>query len=82
MIFLAILVTGDVGDNVRSVEALLSNGSSLCSLPDLPAIHWDHTQSGLVTCGGIFTSRRKCEDVVLIQMMDGCTIGISCALIG
>ena len=52
MIFLAILVTGDVGDNVRSVEALLSNGSSLCSLPDLPYDYYYHTQSGLVTCGG------------------------------
>ena len=52
MIFLAILVTGDVGDNFRSVEALLSNGSSLCSLPDLPYDYYYHTQSGLVTCGG------------------------------
>ena len=52
MIFLAILVTGDGGENKRSVEALWSNGSSLCSLPDLPDDHYVHTQSGLVTCGG------------------------------
>ena len=52
MIFLAILVTGDGGGNERSVEALLSNGSSLCSLPDLPYDYYYHTQSGLVTCGG------------------------------
>ena len=59
MIFLAILVTGDYGDNKRSVEALWSNGSSLCSLPDLPDDHGDHTQSGLVTCGGFYT-RKSC----------------------
>ena len=52
MIFPAILVTGGYGDNQRSVEALWSNGSSLCSLPDLPDIYYHHTQSGLVTCGG------------------------------
>ena len=53
-IFLAILVTGGYGDNRRSVEALWSNGSSLCSLPDLPDDHSVHTQSGLVTCGGYY----------------------------
>ena len=55
MIFLAILVTGGRGDNDRTVEALWSNGSSLCSLPDLPDDHRGHTQSGLVTCGGAYT---------------------------
>jgi len=50
---LAILVTGDRGDNRRSVEALWSNGSSLCSLPDLPFDLYYHIQSGLVKCGGI-----------------------------
>ena len=52
MIYLAILVTGGYGNNMRSVEALWSNGSSLCSLPDLPYDYYYHTQSGLVTCGG------------------------------
>ena len=59
MIFLAILVTGDYGDNKRSVEALWSNGSSLCSLPDLPDDHRGLTQSGLVACGGHYT-RTSC----------------------
>ena len=57
MIYLAILVTGGgSGDNERSVEALWSNGSSLCSLPDMPDVRYYHTQSGLVTCGGGSTS--------------------------
>jgi len=42
----------------ESVEALWSNGSSLCSLPDLPDDHYYHTQSGLVTCGGWYTNTR------------------------
>ena len=51
---LAILVTGGVEDgeieDSTSVEVLLSNGSSLCSLPDMPGRMY-HTQSGLTACG-------------------------------
>ena len=39
----AILITSD-----RSVEVLSLNGSSLCSLPDLPNAHSDPSQSGLL----------------------------------
>ena len=49
---LAIIVTGSLGSMRRSVEVLKDDGSSLCSLPDLPFDHYGHTQSGLVTCGG------------------------------
>ena len=49
---LAIIVTGSFGSNEKSVEVLREDGSSLCSLPDLPNSHYFHTQSGLVTCGG------------------------------
>lgn len=51
---LAIIVTSGVS-NERSVEVLQSDGSSLCSLPDLPNDYFGHTQSGLVTCGGAYT---------------------------
>ena len=35
-----------------SVELLHSDGSPWCSLPDLPEVRWDHTQTGLEACGG------------------------------
>ena len=41
-----------VGSAGKSVELLSSNGSRLCSLPDLPGERWGHSQTGIVTCGG------------------------------
>ena len=35
-----------------SVELLHTNGSRLCSLPNLPYTRRQHTQTGLTTCGG------------------------------
>ena len=40
----------------KSVELFFSNGTRLCSLPDLPGKRWLHSQTGLVTCGGAFIS--------------------------
>ena len=40
----------------KSVELLSSDGTKLCSLPDLPADKYHHSQTGLVTCGGGLTS--------------------------
>ena len=48
-----VLVTGGYGDTESvktSVELLSSNGTRLCSLPNLPEkSHW-HSQTGYVTC--------------------------------
>jgi len=46
-----ILVTG--GDN--SVEALNSNGTHLCNMPDLPDTRYVHSMSGDMLCGGWYT---------------------------
>ena len=54
-LYLAIIVTGSYVSNGQSVEVLREDGSSLCSLPDLPDYYRYHTQSGLVTCGGYRT---------------------------
>ena len=54
LLFPAIIVTGTYFGNSRSVEALREDGSSLCTLPDLPNDYFSHTQSGLVTCGGYY----------------------------
>ena len=35
-----------------SAELLSSNGTRLCALPNLPAERIDHSQTGLLTCGG------------------------------
>ena len=34
------------------MEALLANGTSYCTLPDLPDDRYKHTQDGLTACGG------------------------------
>ena len=49
----AIIITGGSPSGYvgRSVEILRSNGSYWCSLPDLPDLRFQHTQSGLITCG-------------------------------
>ena len=46
------LVTGGEESAGKSVELLSSNGTRLCSLPDLPGERWGHSQTGIVTCGG------------------------------
>ena len=48
------MVSGGKGDgtDLASVELLYTNGSSLCSLPDLPKPRHEHTQNGPMMCGG------------------------------
>ena len=38
--------------NYSSVEVLYSGGAPWCRLPSLPDQRFQHTQAGLVTCGG------------------------------
>ena len=62
---LGIIITGGSGDYYHgtgvSVEVLRANGSSWCSLPDMPQDRQEHTQSGLVACGGFdHSSRASC----------------------
>ena len=52
---LAIIVTGDWGNAKQSVEVLKADGTSWCTLPDLPERRQGHTQSGLIACGGFKT---------------------------
>ena len=55
-----LLVTGGGGvGSSKSVNLLYTNGSLLCSLPDLPDARNEHTQNGLVLCGG-FSNRKSC----------------------
>ena len=57
-----LMVTGGMtgnNDALTSVELLHTNGSHLCSLPNLPRSRADHTTNGLITCGG-FTADRSC----------------------
>ena len=50
MIISVILVVG--GDSAMvSVELLHTNGTWLCSLPDLPSNRRGHSQTGLISCG-------------------------------
>jgi len=50
---LAILVTGGVGTET-SAEVLFTNGSSICELPQMSQSKYDHSQSGLIACGGSY----------------------------
>ena len=47
------MVVGGYGaGGLTSVELLNSDGSLNCSLPNLPAVRYDQTQNGLISCGG------------------------------
>ena len=48
-----------------SVELLSINGTRLCSLPDLPAIRFYHSQTGLLTCGGGYSNSERKSCVTL-----------------
>ena len=50
------MVTG--GSSGTSVELLFLNGTRLCALPDLPEARYQHSQSGLLACGGGGDSER------------------------
>ena len=41
----------------KSVEVLHGDGTPWCSLPDLPEERSHHTQTGLLTCGGVDTEK-------------------------
>ena len=46
----AIMVTG--GYNLKSSEVLHFNGTSMCTLPPMPAVNRGHSQSASTVCGG------------------------------
>ena len=47
------MVTGGHDTNANTnVELLHSNGTRLCSLPNLPVFRYLHSQTGLLICGG------------------------------
>ena len=48
---------GNYGE--KSVEALRSDGTPLCKMPDLPDNRADHTMDGDILCGGYYT-RTSC----------------------
>ena len=47
---LGVLITG--GWNRKSVEIYLPDSYTRCSLPNLPAARYTHTQDGELACGG------------------------------
>ena len=48
------MVTG--GYNLASSEVLHFDGTSMCTLPPMPAAIWGHSQSASTVCGGIYSS--------------------------
>ena len=46
-------MTGGVGTET-SAEVLFTNGSSICELPQMSQSKYDHSQSGLIACGGSY----------------------------
>ena len=39
---------------LTSAEVLFTNGSSICELPQMSQSKYDHSQSGLIACGGSY----------------------------
>jgi len=63
---LAILLTGGLGTETLA-EVLFTNGSTICELPPMSQSKYDHTQSGLIACGGSYDiDTRSC-----IKFKDG-----------
>ena len=55
------MVTGGHNKLARtSVELLSTDGTRLCSLPNLPAGRYRHSQAGLVACGGDTSEMTSC----------------------
>ena len=53
LLFSVILVSGGFNSDAwKSVEVLYTNGTSYCTLPDIPGDRYGHTQDGLTACGG------------------------------
>ena len=50
-----LVVGGDPSDSLRSVEALTTDGTPLCTLPDLPDQIIGHTIDNHIICGGYYT---------------------------
>jgi len=48
----AIIVVGGMGDTTKSVEAITTNGTPLCTLPDLPDNRNSNTMDNHILCGG------------------------------
>ena len=50
----AILVVGGP-KSLKSVEAITTDGTPLCTLPDLPDQRYGHTMDNHIMCGGYYT---------------------------
>ena len=50
---------GPSGSAGTTAELLYTNGSRLCSIPDLPYRRYQHSQTGLTACGGYGDSAAK-----------------------
>ena len=49
----ALIMTGGYNDDeLRTVEVYVPSTNTSCSLPSLPVTTWDHSQDGLLLCGG------------------------------
>ena len=50
-----LVVGGHPSDSHSSVEAITTDGTPLCALPDLPDQRIFHTSDNHITCGGSYT---------------------------
>jgi len=55
----AILVVGGFREDSKSVEAIKSDGTPLCALPDLPAERFSHTADDGLICGD-YNAQKSC----------------------
>ena len=69
--FSVIMITGgrtpNNNDDGKRVELLHPDGTHMCELEPLPDKRVDHTQSGLITCGGSYTP----NSCLIFSLSDG-----------
>ena len=57
------MVGGDSTKSLKSIEAITTDGTPLCTLPDLPDDRYFHTMDNHILCGGSKT-RTSCLNYV------------------
>ena len=63
-----IIITGGAGDASKIAEIFFPDDGTSCLLPELPDDRYDHTQDGILLCGGDNIAKKTC---ITLNTTDG-----------